>query len=188
MERYDGFGMRAISLVVLVTSTCMAEDFLYVFATPPGQRSEIHWVPASKPQTARVLLEDLDQTEVVYRHRGELWWFDRNRLVAADLVGRNENVPSAFDIVDFDRITISDLVRQGDILYWLTGGQVVRSHLLTGELQVLVSGSSRLGGLAVYEDRLYFDHGIAIESIRLDGSDRRQIGTKDARVDSRRAS
>ena len=67
----------------------MADDFLYVLATRLGQRSEIHWIPAKAPLTARVLVEDLDQTDFIHRHRDEFWWWAENRPTVGGLVGQN---------------------------------------------------------------------------------------------------
>ena len=170
-------------LVAMMVGRADVEDFLYVFASPPGQRSEIHWVPVNSPQSARVLVEDLDQTEVLHRHRGELWWLTGDRPMVGDLAGQTGDHVSEFDVGGF-----SGMARQGDLFYWLNGRAIGSIHMQTGDGEMLVEGESRLLSLVVYEDRLYFDNGFAIESIRIDGADRRLLGSRDSRVDARRTS
>ena len=155
----------------------LAEDFLYVFATSPGQRSEIQWFPAGSPESARVLIEGLDQTEVIFRHREELWWITGIRPIVGNLIGQD-----GARLDKFGRVAFSYLARQGDLLFWKLGNEIRSFHMKTGESGIVLSGNVRLGGLTLYEDRLYFGDGFAIESARLDGSDRRRVGLKASRL------
>lgn len=43
-----------------------------------------------------MLLEDLDQSEFIHRHRDELWWWAQGRLVMSDLVGQRGDPLSEF--------------------------------------------------------------------------------------------
>lgn len=96
----------------------------------------------------------------------------------------------------FGRDRVSNIARQDNFLYWSTTSKLGRYNLETGRRQVLVrsntlhpdDGFSRnsagdetkgLRGLAIHEDRLYFGDGRSIDSVLLDGSDRRLFGTRD---------
>ena len=98
MQRRLGQRWWVFCLIVSLVISCVAkaDDFLYVLATSPGERSEIHWIPAHAPESARVLLEDLDQSEFIHRHRDELWWWTQERLVMGDLVGQRGEPLSEF--------------------------------------------------------------------------------------------
>lgn len=145
-----------------------------MYATPPGQRSEIHWVPANAPQTARVLVEGLEGSRRVYRHRGELWWWEKNLLMKGDLVGQQ-----AQPLSEFGNNSLSDMVRQGDMLYWISGRVLGSFNLSTGERKIIMTEPTTFGGIAIHEDRLYFGIGAEIQTMRLDGKDRRPLGSLD---------
>ena len=61
MRRHGRLWRWAFSLIPPLTGACMADDFLYVLAISPGQRSEIHRIPTKAPLTARVLLDNQDR-------------------------------------------------------------------------------------------------------------------------------
>ena len=64
----------ALSFAVLIASTVKAEDFLYVMVgSDNGLTSDVHWVPAESPLSARIIVEDLRGANRVYRYRDELW-------------------------------------------------------------------------------------------------------------------
>lgn len=98
MQRRLGQRWWVFCLIESLVISCVAkaDDFLYVLATSPGKRSEIHWIPARAQESARVLLEDLDQSEFIHRHRDELWWWAQGRLVMSDLVGQRGDPLSEF--------------------------------------------------------------------------------------------
>lgn len=193
MQRY--LGLLGWAWALTVASVAMADDFLFVLATPPGQRSEIHWVPANAPRSARVLLEDLEQTTVLHRYGDELWWLGEEGLMQGNLVAQDGD-----SLMEFGGAQVSNIVRQGNMLYWMTASELGSFDLVTKDRQVLaVSDSTRtvlipdelffptsesgFQGLVVHEDRLYFGDGPMLETMRLDGEERRQVGARDHEPD-----
>ena len=199
MQRDRGPWMGRCLLFASLLFICetAAEDFLYVLARPPGERTEIHWIPASAPSSARVLAENLDQGGFLHRYHNELWWANDNRAVAGDLVGQIDVRHTSIDTQ-----SMIDGVRQGDVFYWTTPRQLIGFNLVSGDRRILAESTSVrwvsdtsvpfLGarevsgfrGLAVHEDRLYIGDGPSLDSVSLDGSDRQQIATRDHLSDS----
>lgn len=150
----------------------MAEDVLYVVAQPVRGDNEVHWVPTSSPESARVLVEGLRNTASVYQYEDELWWMPQTTELAekADLVGQNMTAVPGISIQGHSR-----MVRYGELVFSVNFSSLFRSNLRTGETKELEGfrfGRSFLA-FAIHEDRVYFGSRTSIDSIRIDGADRR---------------
>ena len=154
---------------VLVVGRVDAEDFLYVLATPVGGASEIHWVPANAPLGARVLVEDLPRSNLLYLHRDSLWWREGGDLVERDLIGQKPGVNGRVDTRGFVRA----VVRHGDQLYWSEGGRFWRKGLQDDQRKVSINNVGGIPRVVIHEDRLYFVRSLKPVSVRLDGTDYR---------------